>query len=412
MAAAGSPEQLDAATEHIRKYLDLKDFGPISRYLGINITRRGDDFLLSQDHYIASLLDEYDIVQSHPVSTPMLSLDTIKDTNSALLDDNLKKKYQSLVGSLLYLVHGTRPDISFAVIRLSQYSSKPRMVHWVALKRILRYLKGTMNAFLVITSTPNASQMGLTGYFDAAHADNENRRSTCGYLFLLNGSPISWATKVQKTVALSTTEAEFMSGTEATKEAMFIQQITTALFRQNPLAPAELRGDNQGALALATNPVFHPRTKHIDIRQRYISDMMNQKAITVTYVNTNDMLADGLTKPLLKERHLDHVRRMGLDLNFSSHSAMVMSVANPVLKRRSIECDICLNLFRDDIALSQHRLKKKHYTPVLLSRNRTGGSIAHDTGGNTMPGEVSGDECGVKSPLVIATSGVTEGSYE
>lgn len=357
MAACGSPEQLDSAADHIRKYLDLKDFGEISRYLGINITRRGNDYLLSQDHYIESLLEEYDMVQCHLVSTPMLSLDSLKDSesDSGLLDDNLKKKYQSLVGSLLYLVHGTRPDISFSVIRLSQYSSKPRMVHWIALKRILRYLKGTIKACLIIKY--DERQAGLIGYFDAAHADNDNRRSTCGYLFLLNSSPISWATKVQRTVALSTTEAEFMSGTEDTKEAMFIQQITSALFQHHPLPPAELRGDNQGALALATNPVFHPRTKHIDIRQRYISDMVNKKAITVKYVSSHDMLADGLTKPLMKERFLIHLKQMGLILDVSgSQSAMVMSVTNSsALKRRFVECDVCENIFRNDIALSQHR---------------------------------------------------------
>ena len=358
IAAVGTTIQLGVVVSHLRKYLELTDFGFISKYLGMSICWDpvSKSFLLDQEDYILALITEYNLNQAHPVSTSMLvsERDKFDVSESPLLPAASIKRYQALIGSLLYLIYGTRPDISYSVIKLSQYASQPRTHHWLALKRVLRYLKGTASAKLVISY--KASE-GLVGYFDAALGDNSNRRSTCGYVFLLHGSPITWATRVQRTVALSTTEAEFMAGTEAMKEAMFIQYLIKVLFPTLP--PAELRGDNQGALALAVNPVFHQRTKHIDIRQRFISEMVNAGNVTVCYVNTIDMLADGFTKPLTKERHIEHAMRMGL--RFSSaiqsdtvdQSAMV-TILEPMAKRRKLECDYCHNLFSDSAALAKH----------------------------------------------------------
>jgi len=212
------------------------------------------------------------------VQTPTLEFDKEKwnRVDSPLLNAKAQKLYQALVGSLLYLMHATRPDIAFAVIRLSQYTSKPHEVHWLGLRRILRYLKGTARASLVLGDVAEDKDAGLVEYFDAAHTDNVNRRSTCGYIFLLYGSPISWSSKVQQTVALSTTEAELMAGTEATREAIWIKSLTNILFVINldhdkrgktpeGILKCELRGDNQGSLALSVNPVYHQRIKHIDI---------------------------------------------------------------------------------------------------------------------------------------------------
>lgn len=157
------------------------------------------------------------------VATPVLESDRLRwdKDDTELLNAKTYKMYQALIGSLLYLMHATRPDIAYAVIKLSQYSSKPRECHWTSLKRVLRYLKGTASACLVLGDN-DTGRDELIGYFDSAHADNHNRRSTCGYIFLLCGSPISWSSKVQRTVALSTTEAELMADTEATREAIWI----------------------------------------------------------------------------------------------------------------------------------------------------------------------------------------------
>ena len=229
MSACGTEEQLAEVKEKISLVLGVKDLGDITRYLSINFEYdvSAGIFRLSQADYIARLLDEYGMQDAFEVTTPMLDSDKAKWDNMEeypLLDDHQKKRYQALVGSLLYLMHATRPDIAYTVIRLSQFSAQPRISHWDGLKRILRYLKATQGTALVLGAhdtdshlTPLEDTAELIGYFDAAHADTANRRSTCGYVFLWYGSPISWCSRVQRTVALSTTEAEYMAGTEATK---------------------------------------------------------------------------------------------------------------------------------------------------------------------------------------------------
>lgn len=358
IAAAGTETQLSQLKTEIEKYLELKDLGPIAFYLGIAIDYDISNGLmhLSQKEYAKRIIDQFEMSSAHPVSTPMLESDKeLWDRDEGdMLAESEKKKYQALVGSLLYLMHGTRPDICYAVIKLSQYASKPKKIHWEGLKRILRYLKGTVNASIMIGNRKDlgssSSWDGLIGYFDSAHADNASRRSTCGYLFLLNGSPISWASKVQKTVALSTTEAEYMAGTEATRETIWIRSLLQALSdKEKKLPPTILRGDNQGALALAKNPVFHQRTKHIDIRHRFISECVDAGVVVVEYVNTVDMLADSLTKALPKDRFKEHVRKMGVCVDIVDDSA----------RKRKFECTHCGNLFSDGEALKKHMMFKE-----------------------------------------------------
>ena len=195
------------------------------------------------------------------ISPLWVSLIVLHRNTERVLGIQEKKRYQALVGSVLYLMHATRPDLAYGVIRLSQYAARPRLSHWEGLLRILHYLKRTMKAVLTLESTsthPSGHTEQLIGYFDAAHADRPDRRSTCGYLFLWNRSLISWCSKVQRTVALSATEAEYMSGTEATKEALWIKSLLTQLC--NTPIQCTLRGDNQGTIAFATNPVYLPST--------------------------------------------------------------------------------------------------------------------------------------------------------
>jgi len=312
---------------------------------------------------------------SFEVQTPALESDREKwnKKDTPLLNAKAQKLYQALVGSLLYLMHATRPDITFAVIRLSQYTSKLREAHWLGLKRILRYLKSTAGACLMLGDVAaDDKDAGLVGYFDATHTNNANRRFTCGYIFLLYGSPISWSSKVQRTIALSTTEAELMAGTEATREAIWIKGLTNGLFAMNldndkrgktteGILKCELRGDNQGSIALSMNPVYHQRTKHIDIWHCFICDMVNDGIIMVSYVPTADMLAAGLTKPLPRDTHADHCFRMGLMLYQDTPSInSAIHSAHMAIKKRKLRCEDCGNLFADENALNKHRLKKEN----------------------------------------------------
>ena len=226
MTACGTEKQLEEAKQKIGLVLGVKDLGNITRCLNITCTYDDDaanaQFYLSQPDYIKRLLEEYGMQQLYDVSTPALESDRERWENKELplFDDRNKKKYQALVGCLLYLMHATRPDIVYTIIRLSKCSAYPRSPHCEGLKRILRYLKGTKDTVLALGG--GTKDNSLVGYINAAHADNASGRSTCCYLFLWDGSPMSWCSKAQRTVALSTTEAEFMAGTEATKEAVWI----------------------------------------------------------------------------------------------------------------------------------------------------------------------------------------------
>lgn len=210
----------------------------------------------------------------NPIGTPMAESDRdrIVSIHSEPLAPERKQKYQQLVGCLLYLVHGSRPDIAYSVIRLSQFSSKPEQHHWDALKKVLRYLKGTKHATLTLG---RRSDTFLEGYFDAAYADNGDKRSTGAYVFLFYGSLVSWSSKVQRIIAISTVEAELVAASEAARETMWIRTIASDIHDgPSPQPTTNLYGDNTGTLALARNPEFHQRTKHIAIRERYISSLV------------------------------------------------------------------------------------------------------------------------------------------
>lgn len=382
MFVAGSIEQMNAAYKELSSHLRLKDLGEMKKYLGLSIEFDQGVFRISQGHYARKILAEFDSMNVYTAPTPMVEGEKWDTEDSELLTPTLHERYRSAIGMLLYLMHGSRPDLSFAVIKLSQFSSKPRMIHWEGVKRVFRYLRGTLDRAVVLgvkygaepgmsDIAPRMMENALIGYFDAAHADNGNKRSTCGYLFTLYGGMISWATKVQKTIALSSTEAEYMSGTEATREAVWLKGLLDAIFhpKYSPYVlrwPIELRGDNQGALALANNPQFHQRTKHIELRHRFISDMVAKGIVRVTYVPTSDMLADSLTKPLRKELHKDHWQRLNL-IDVITHDdaahqllvAMAQSMEAQQSRKRKWPCVECGNLFPNQTALKRHMLLKE-----------------------------------------------------
>jgi len=206
---------------------------------------------------------------------------------------------------------GTRPDIAYAVGAVSRYSSNPGELHWKAVKRILRYLKGTANFALEYNG---GSSEKVKGYSDADWAGSlDDRRSTTGYVFTMNGAAVTWSSKKQPTVALSTTEAEYMAMTQAAKEAIWIRRFLAEVLGENEEANEKLEvfTDNQGALALAQNPVFHARTKHIDIRHHFIREVEG-KDLSVSFCGTEEMVADVLTKGLSQEKHNYFVKGMGL----------------------------------------------------------------------------------------------------
>src|SRR5258708_26086007 len=219
-------------------------------------------------------------------------------------------KYQSRIGSVMYTMLGTCPDIAFSITKLSQYSANPGDDHWTAINRLLRYLSSTRD--LKLTYDRNSKCDDESRYSDSDWAgDPRDHRSISGYVFTMAGAAVSWSSKKQPSVALSSTEGEYMAMTHASKEAIWIQQFLHDI--HFPLSnPTTLLVDNQGAIALASNPTFHVRTKHISVRHHFIRERVEDRDILLEYVPTNDQVVDVITKSLPYDKHSEFTMDMGL----------------------------------------------------------------------------------------------------
>ncbi|EFN65994.1 Retrovirus-related Pol polyprotein from transposon TNT 1-94, partial [Camponotus floridanus] len=229
------------------------------------------------------------------------------EKNETQSDEDLRLPYRELVGALTYLASTTRPDISFAVSNLGQYNNCFGANHWKAAKRVLRYLKGNIDVGLTFGSDSGS----IVGFADADWGNTEDRRSFSGYIFMLNGGPVSWESRKQRTVALSTTEAEYMALTESSKEAIFLRRFLIEL-GSNDLSGIIIYCDNQSAMKLTENPVYHGRSKHIDIRHHFIREAIGRKEFHLKHISTEDQAADFLTKGLVKAKHIKCAKLAGL----------------------------------------------------------------------------------------------------
>ncbi|MBW0544001.1 hypothetical protein O181_083716 [Austropuccinia psidii MF-1] len=205
--------------------------------------------------------------------------------------------YQQAIGSLNYLAQHTLPDISYTVNALSRYATHPTARHWVALKHLFRYLKGSSGLCLHYTDQDSHSSEGLMGWADADYAnDRVERKSITGNLITYLGNPVSWLSKKQSVVAQSTTEAEFISMNICAKQLRWLTYLLNE-FDQKAAKPV-ICNDNSGAVIISSQASLNPNTKHIEIRYQYVRDLVVKKLMVVKQVGTNDMLADVLTKPL------------------------------------------------------------------------------------------------------------------
>ncbi len=229
-----------------------------------------------------------------PVKTPVSNGSKLVKAN----DDEQpvhQEQYQSAVGSLMYLAVSTRPDISYAVGSLARFNSKPTEKHWTALKRVLRYLKGTVNLGILYSKAKSDS---CIGYTDSDYAgDTGDRKSISGYVFVFCGGAISWKSQKQRCVALSTAEAEYIAMSAATQEAVWLRQLIAEITSSEKTSIL-LHEDNQSAIAMAKNPQFHGRAKHIDIRHHYVREQVSKGVVTLQYCPSEDMVADIFTKGL------------------------------------------------------------------------------------------------------------------
>lgn len=298
--AASNESALKSVKEMLTVKFQMKDLGRLKNFLGITFDQCNGCVTMSQQSYVDKLLDRFDMQDCKPRSThcePKLHY-----TDGEKLCD--PRKYREAVGSLIYLTSCTRPDLSFVVGKLSQHFSEPTDEQWTTVKRVLKCLKSTNDKMLCYRE---CDWLRLFAYSDADWVgDATDQRSTTGYCVSLseNGPLISWKTKKQPTVALSTCEAEYMALAATTQECLYLSQLLEHL--DNCLYDVQyLRfKDNQGTIALAKNPFSRQRCKHIDIKHHFVRSTVNDCKVGLEYCPTDQMVADLMTKPATKAKLL------------------------------------------------------------------------------------------------------------
>lgn len=284
-------DSIAALKKKLQGKFPVKDLGPLKYFLGIEVATSRKGLFLNQRKYTIDLLRDSNMLNSKPANTPFdskLQLDKLGDP----LDS--PNYYQKLVGKLIYLTI-TRPDISFAVSLVSQYMHAPTVVHLCMVKRILRYLKKTIGRGIVMRRNGHTD---IIGFSDSDWAGNTiDRRSTTGYCMFVGGNLVSWKSKKQPVVARSSAEAEYRAMAAASCEMVWLKNLLTDL-GFSPTSPMKLFCDNQAAMHIAANPVFHERTKHIEVDCHFIRQQVQSKVIQTHYIRSSDQLADAFTKVL------------------------------------------------------------------------------------------------------------------
>jgi hypothetical protein len=288
--------------EALDKADGIKDQGLLTSYLGVEVEQTADRVTIRQTKYAREILETFGYLNAHAVGNPM-------ETNARLVplgeddDSDTSFAYRQAIGMLMYLATGTRPDLAFAVGQLSRFVAKPSAKHVGAVKRVLRYLAGTMDFGITYNRAKEMPEkIILDGYCDSDWAnDPSSRKSTTGLVFALAGGAVSWMSRRQTIVALSTAEAEYVAACEAAMEAKAESNILQEILRSQAV---ELRIgiDNQAAHVLATNPTNSRRTRHIELRWHYVREQVAKGAIELHKVDGNVNPADTFTKPLDKKR--------------------------------------------------------------------------------------------------------------
>jgi hypothetical protein len=300
---AGNPPAIARFKNDMSARFKIKDLGDAKLVVGIQIHQDDSGISLTQSTYIRDVIQVTGMSDAAPANLPAIGGE-VNQTIAGWDVDNEPPptnptEFKRIIGKTIYAMVGTRPDIAYAVGMLGRFASRPNTHHLAMAKRLLRYLKG--NPDVSIKYPRGQGTATIIGYSDADWGGSEDRKSTTGYLFTINGAPVSWCSKRQPTVALSSTEAEYMAATQATKEAIWLRRLLADL--GHPQAgPTSIREDNQGAISLARNPVHHARTKHIDIQHHFVREKVEGGCITLDYCPTNDQIADLLTKPLVFDR--------------------------------------------------------------------------------------------------------------
>lgn len=316
---AGELSKIKEVKEQLSLQFKMKDLGRLSLFLGMQLVQRDNYLFLTQRHYLRRILEKYNMDDCNAVTTPvpagakLVALQVDKDGNAVGIKDH--DAYRTLVGSLLYASTHTRPDIAWAVGLLSRYLQAPGATHWSIAKHLLRYIKGTLDYGLRYQKT--AVELFL--HSDSDWAGAESRKSTTGYVAILAGSAVTWNSAMQRTVALSSMEAEYVALSEAVKEAQWLMKLVKELYKVQggnlhsvPNGAPVICSDNNSALIVAKNPEQHKKAKHIDIKHAKVRDEHEAGNIQLARVSSEDNRADIFTKALSRGPHQKGVKMLGV----------------------------------------------------------------------------------------------------
>lgn len=296
LVTGASQEDIRLVQKALESEFKMNDLGTPRSFLGIQFELHIDGSVsLHQRQYIQKILSDFCMDTCQTKSTPMNPKGCLNMTSDEDdLDESSRARYSSAIGALMYLMIGTRPDIAFAVATLSRFVSRPQLHHQAALQRLIRYIKGSLNACITYR------RGDLIGYTDADFGGSvvtDGAYSTSGYIFKLAGGPVSWSSKKQGEIATSTTHAEYIGQYNAILHLQWLRTFLeeTNLYR-SPIT--SIMADNQSAIALSRNPEFHKRTKHFNVKFHYQRSVLDTGGIGIQYAPTKQQAADGLTKPL------------------------------------------------------------------------------------------------------------------
>ena len=304
-----SGNQISKFKEEMKDKFEMTDLGLLNSYLGMEVRKSSANIFLSQRAYTNHILKVFKMNDCNAIKTPMdVHIKLQREAEGKLVNS---ANFRSLIGSLRYHMN-TRPDITYSVSYLSRFVDKPSSEHLVAAKRILRYLKGTVN-FRILYKRGDRD-MKITGYSDSDFAGGINdRKSTSCQIFFLGGLPITWNSVKQRVVALSTCEAEYIAVSSATCQSLCISRLVKELMSVEENL-VKILVDNKSALELTRNPVHHSRSKHIDTRHHFIRDCIEEGFIKLEYVRTEDQLADLFTKSLGRVKFYEFCAKIGVSI--------------------------------------------------------------------------------------------------
>lgn len=309
-----SPTEIQFLKNALSTEFKLKDLGNVRHFLGLEIARSKSGIFISQRQYVLKLLEDMGLLAAKPCVQPMDPKSQYHDFEGEFLCDDTQ--YRRLIGRLLYLTI-TRPDITYAVNRLSQFLTKPRTHHMQAAVHLLRYLKSNPGQGLFLSATPSVQ---LRAFSDADWAGcKATRRSITGYCVFIGDSLISWRSKKQPTVSRSSTEAEYRAIAALTCELIWLRHLLTD-FGVVQTEPNIIFCDNESAIKLASNPIFHERTKHVEIDCHFIRDKIIDQTIKLLPIRTQFQIADMFTKPLPRAQLLPLMSKMSLKNVFQRSS--------------------------------------------------------------------------------------------